>query len=273
MDNYGNTIGQRIRDKRKQLGITQAELANQLQITNKAVSKWETGESMPDILLLPKLSEILRVSTDELLGVPSVEANESLSDKPAERIPFKIRIKRLCLVVLSVISFLLSLLFVVSLIFAFDKDEVASATGNVSDQIGLIILSVIFASLFGCLFYFSFRALTTIRLQFAAVKDKKVKEYCQHNGYKLYSELSKEEKKQLRKEFAREKGKIRVVVIVGYSCIMIALIALRLINLFTGLAPFGYIAVILAYGLFMGCGLVNSFQWKKWLLKRGVFLK
>lgn len=270
MDNYGNTIGQRIRDKRKQLGITQAELACQLQITNKAVSKWETGESMPDILLLPRLSEILRVSTDELLGVPSVEANESLSDKPAERVPFKIRIKRLCLVVVSVISFLLSLLFVVSFIFAFDKDEVASATGNVSDQIGLIILSVIFALLFGCLFYFSFRALTTIKLQFAAVKDKKVKEYCQHNGYNLYSELSKEEKKQLHKEFAREKGKIRVIVIVCSSCFVISLM---LINLFTGLTPFGYIAVILAYGLSMGCGMVNSFQWKKWLLKRGVFLK
>ncbi len=53
--------------KRKSMSLTQEELGKQLGVTNKAVSKWETGETMPDISLLVKLANILNVSVDELL--------------------------------------------------------------------------------------------------------------------------------------------------------------------------------------------------------------
>lgn len=61
--NVGNKIAQR----RKELGLTQSALAEKLQVTNKAVSKWETGEGYPDITLIKKLSRILEISVDELL--------------------------------------------------------------------------------------------------------------------------------------------------------------------------------------------------------------
>ncbi len=54
---------------RKAKGMTQAELADRLNITDKAVSKWERGLSCPDIALLPKLAEIFGVSVDELMQV------------------------------------------------------------------------------------------------------------------------------------------------------------------------------------------------------------
>lgn len=60
-------IGQFILEKRKALGYTQQQLAELLGVTNKAVSKWETGEGLPDISLFPVLSEVLGVSVDELL--------------------------------------------------------------------------------------------------------------------------------------------------------------------------------------------------------------
>ena len=47
--------------------MTQQDLANKLSITNKAVSRWETGEGYPDISVLPALAEILDVTVDELL--------------------------------------------------------------------------------------------------------------------------------------------------------------------------------------------------------------
>ncbi|MDE6276108.1 MAG: helix-turn-helix domain-containing protein [Clostridia bacterium] len=53
---------------RKEKGMTQAELAELLGVTNKAVSKWETGEAMPETSLLLPLSRILGVSVDELLA-------------------------------------------------------------------------------------------------------------------------------------------------------------------------------------------------------------
>ena len=63
-----NTIGNRISQSRKEKGITQEEMAERLGVTPQAVSKWENDISYPDILLLPKIAEILDVSVDVLLS-------------------------------------------------------------------------------------------------------------------------------------------------------------------------------------------------------------
>ena len=52
---------------RKEKGYTQKELAQQLHLSDKAVSKWETGVSIPDTALLVPLSELLGVTVTELL--------------------------------------------------------------------------------------------------------------------------------------------------------------------------------------------------------------
>jgi tellurite methyltransferase len=56
---------------RKEKGLTQEELARKLGLTYQAVSKWETAQTLPDITLLPKLSQLLEVSIDKLLGYNS----------------------------------------------------------------------------------------------------------------------------------------------------------------------------------------------------------
>lgn len=61
------TIGSRIAKFRKEKGMTQEELASVLGVSSQAVSKWETDASCPDISLLPQLSKVLGVTTDELL--------------------------------------------------------------------------------------------------------------------------------------------------------------------------------------------------------------
>lgn len=63
-----NTIGARIAQKRKALGMTQEELASQLGVSSQAVSKWENDISCPDISLLPQLAKILDCTTDALLS-------------------------------------------------------------------------------------------------------------------------------------------------------------------------------------------------------------
>lgn len=62
------TLGQRIARLRKEKGLTQEELAVKVDVSAQAVSKWENDISCPDIMLLPKLSAILGVSVDHLLG-------------------------------------------------------------------------------------------------------------------------------------------------------------------------------------------------------------
>ena len=61
------TIGQFIAVLRKANGMTQQELADKLNVSNKAVSRWERDESAPDITLIPALAELLGVTCDELL--------------------------------------------------------------------------------------------------------------------------------------------------------------------------------------------------------------
>lgn len=63
-----NKIGRFIAELRKEKKITQKDLAAQLHITDKAVSKWERGLSCPDISLLTSLADILGVTTSELLN-------------------------------------------------------------------------------------------------------------------------------------------------------------------------------------------------------------
>lgn len=76
-----NTFGEFLFALRKEKGMTQAELADMLGVTNKAVSKWETGEAMPETSLLVPLSRIFGVTVDELLEGRRAEADESKSEK------------------------------------------------------------------------------------------------------------------------------------------------------------------------------------------------
>ncbi len=61
------TLGQRIADYRKGLGETQEQLAEAMEVSAQAVSKWENDISCPDIALLPQLADHLHISIDVLL--------------------------------------------------------------------------------------------------------------------------------------------------------------------------------------------------------------
>ncbi len=69
---------------RKQQGLTQKELAAKLSISDKAISKWETGVSIPDVALLVPLAEILGVSVTDLLHCQRTE--ETLDETQVENI-------------------------------------------------------------------------------------------------------------------------------------------------------------------------------------------
>ena len=60
-------LGQRLRTQRERLGLKQNDVANALQVSPQAVSKWERGENCPDIATLGPLARLLGVSTDWLL--------------------------------------------------------------------------------------------------------------------------------------------------------------------------------------------------------------
>lgn len=73
------TLGGMIASLRKSKGMTQLDLAQQLGVTDKAVSKWERDLSCPDISALPKLAEVLGVTVDELMQTKCKPAAEKKS--------------------------------------------------------------------------------------------------------------------------------------------------------------------------------------------------
>ena len=76
-------LGNIISTHRKKLGLTQEHLAQKLDVTNQAVSKWETDQSCPDVAMLPRLADLFQISMDELFGKePAVR--EAVQDLPWE---------------------------------------------------------------------------------------------------------------------------------------------------------------------------------------------
>ena len=75
------TFGAAISALRKEKGMTQLDLARQMGVTDKAVSKWERNLSFPDVASLPKLAEVLGTSVDELLEVKTAAQEEPAGRK------------------------------------------------------------------------------------------------------------------------------------------------------------------------------------------------
>lgn len=78
-------IGQRIAELRKNLGLTQAELADKLGVSHQAVSQWERSETLPDILTLPRIADVFGESISYLLGITETaqaEKKEDTADQP-----------------------------------------------------------------------------------------------------------------------------------------------------------------------------------------------
>ncbi len=87
------TLGERLSSARKNKGLTQDDFAKQLDVTAQAVSKWENDLSCPDILLLPKISDILEVEIEELLtGSTKKAKHQKFSAADNSKLKLKINI-------------------------------------------------------------------------------------------------------------------------------------------------------------------------------------
>lgn len=73
-----------IRDAREKAGITQEELAEQMEVSRQTISRWETGATRPSADKLTRLSQVLGVSADALLGVEPIPAAEAPEEEPSE---------------------------------------------------------------------------------------------------------------------------------------------------------------------------------------------
>lgn len=115
MDNI--KIGEFIAFLRKNKGLTQKELGKKLSVTDKAISKWERGLSLPDITLLNSLAKVLDVDVSEILNgeyanTNTVDVRQEVHNTIQHINSKRNRIIRNIFIVLLVISFIFIILFV-----------------------------------------------------------------------------------------------------------------------------------------------------------------
>ena len=113
-------FGSFIATVRKEQQMTQAELAQKLQVTDKAVSKWERGLGFPDINTIEPLAEALGVSVLEIMkseriiepGVSALVADEALTDA-FELVRYQKRIERKKIITVIVLAAILPIIILV----------------------------------------------------------------------------------------------------------------------------------------------------------------
>ena len=71
-----NAIGQFIQSTRKEKGLTQKQLAEQINVSDKTISKWENGFSTPDTTILLDLCNVLDISVNELVSGKKISPDE-----------------------------------------------------------------------------------------------------------------------------------------------------------------------------------------------------
>ncbi|MBQ3831048.1 MAG: helix-turn-helix transcriptional regulator, partial [Spirochaetales bacterium] len=74
------TIGKKIRQLRRDLGLSQQALSDKLGVTAQAVSKWENETSLPDISILPSMASIFGVQIDDLFEYSKDKEYEKISN-------------------------------------------------------------------------------------------------------------------------------------------------------------------------------------------------
>lgn len=167
-------IGKFIAEQRKKQGMTQAELAEKLYITDRAVSKWETGKSMPDSSIMLDLCKTLNISVNDLLSGEVVTKmdnyNEKLEQNLLEMIKEKEKADRRLLTLEWVIGILSILVLLIPIM-------IASYVPNLEDWQRIII---VFSGVIPCFVGF-----------FSAVKIEQIAGYyeCKHCGYRYVPTL------------------------------------------------------------------------------------
>ena len=86
------TMGEKIKALRKRRGISQETLAQVLSVSCQAVSKWENGNTMPDIGLIPAIAAYFGVSTDELFGYNLLEHEKNVDAICAAAAPLRVTV-------------------------------------------------------------------------------------------------------------------------------------------------------------------------------------
>lgn len=153
--------GKFIAEERKKKGFSQAELASKLGITNKTVSKWETGKGFPDVSLLLPLCDVLDISVNELLSGKRLEVSNYEEHAEANMVAIIEKNKKIPIQARVVTTMILLLTLIVSLT---DGDSLWLIFGVLAIVTAIVNVVLTLMNKDGKLFGFSSLVLTIFTL-------------------------------------------------------------------------------------------------------------
>ena len=131
MEDMKQTVARNISTLRKHHGMTQLDLAEKLNYSDKAVSKWERGDSLPDVLVLKNIADLFGVTVDYLITsehptpLPTLsDGDEPISQRRKHKFPFRVH------AVITGMSVLLVWLIATLLVFIFWYTPMSSLAGK-----------------------------------------------------------------------------------------------------------------------------------------------
>lgn len=136
--------GEFIKQRRKELGLTQIQLATKLEVSEKTISKWECGNGFPDTSLVLPLCSILKISANELLSAKLIESDKYKDNAEQNLIELNARHERdskFMLTLECVLGFICSISFMV-LIFVASFCELPTFVRILLIVLGVLIFVV-----------------------------------------------------------------------------------------------------------------------------------
>ena len=112
------TLGERIRDERKKRGLSQEELADILNVSRQAITKWETDRGIPDIANLIRISEEFEISLDELIKGDNSVKRKIIYDSSMKRWHLLVVVYLLAIVAYIAYFALLYMIFMVGFLIS-----------------------------------------------------------------------------------------------------------------------------------------------------------
>ena len=167
-------IGEFLRELRKENNLTQEQIADQLNVSNRSVSRWETGRNMPDIGLLVEIAELYDVSIPEIIDGKrrSEKMNEEVKETAlklsdyAETINQKIKMKLFWMTIAAVIGMI---------VFVVIEESGLDTPGSIYERVASVGLGFDFGMLIVIAMYLSgiLGKIKAKRLMFRNTRKKK----------------------------------------------------------------------------------------------------
>lgn len=150
-NDFRKRVGNNISYYRKANGMTQSALAEKLNYSDKAISKWERGESVPDVYVLYKMSELFNCTLNEIIGQST---EENISEEKLEGIVKQNQFRKIMITALSV-----GLLWLVASVIFFVTDLIVNGVYSIGrNEFSLVflyavpgsfIITLVFSKLWG----------------------------------------------------------------------------------------------------------------------------